>query len=367
MPVTRRQFLWSSLVIGASASIGITPRVAKMQAQTAEPTPEATSASSSAATAEATLAANPPSNDPLPLTGVIGQVHDPCIIKAKDAYYVFCTGDGIPVRTSPDLLAWTSPFPVSVFPSMPDWAFQAIPGATNIWAPDISFYNGKYQLYYAVSTFGSNFSAIGLATNTTLNSKDPDFNWVDEGMVIQSHKKDDYNCIDPNFVLDADGNAWLAFGSFWSGLKMVKLDPTTRKPSKDDTTIYSIAQRPDPPDAIEASFIVRRGDYYYLFASFDFCCRGAASTYNVRYGRSEKVTGEYVDKDGVSMLKGGGTQITFPTDRWKGPGHCGILIDNGIYYIAYHAYDAQLGGSPTLRINPIIWDADGWPTITEKD
>ncbi|HVU10572.1 MAG TPA: arabinan endo-1,5-alpha-L-arabinosidase [Phototrophicaceae bacterium] len=355
MPVTRRQFLWSSLVIGASASIGISPWVAKMQpSQVAEATPEPTAE------------VEPPSNDPLPLTGVIGQVHDPCIIKAKDAYYVFCTGDGIPVRTSPDLLAWSSPFPVSVFPSMPDWAFQAIPGATNIWAPDISFYNGKYQLYYAVSTFGSNFSAIGLATNTTLNSKDPDFNWVDEGLVIQSFKKDDYNCIDPNFVLDADGNPWLAFGSFWSGLKLVRLDPTTRKPSQEDTTLYSIAQRP-APDALEASFIVRREKYYYLFASFDNCCQGAASTYNVRVGRSEKVTGEYVDQDGVSMLTGGGTQITFPTDRWKGPGHCGILIDNGIYYIAYHAYDAQLGGSPTLRINPIIWDADGWPTITEKD
>src|SRR5271154_492375 len=129
MPVTRRQFLWSSLVIGASASIGMSPRIARMQPQLAEATPESTPET----TPEATPEAAPTSTDPLPLTGAIGQIHDPCIIKAKDTYYVFCTGDGIPVHQSPDLLAWSFASPDSVFVETPQWALDAIPGSTNIW------------------------------------------------------------------------------------------------------------------------------------------------------------------------------------------------------------------------------------------
>ena len=359
--LNRRQFLQSSLVTGAA--LGMSGLSGAAQGQDA--TPETTPQPSSALTPEATSEATEPGN--LPLTGAIRQVHDPCIIKADGIYYVFCTGDGIPVRQSTDLLNWESAFPASVFANVPDWAFNAIPGVTNLWAPDISFYNSKYHLYYAASTFGSNFSAIGLATNTTLNSKTAGFNWVDEEMVMQSFKKDDYNCIDPNLVLDENGDPWLAFGSFWSGIKMRRLDASTGKLSSDDQTLYSIAQRPDPTDAIEGAFITRRGKYFYLFASYDFCCRGAQSTYNVRVSRAEHVTGPYVDKDGVAALQGGGTEITFPTDRWKGPGHNGILIDGDTYYIAYHAYDAQLNGTPTLRINPLIWDANGWPSIHETD
>jgi len=343
---TRRQVLQTGAVIGAS--VGITS-VAKMQSETPEATPEST-----------------PQAAPglhLAVTGAIHQVHDPCIIKAQDAYYVFCTGDGIPVRKSTDLINWSLAFPVSVFGKLPDWELQAIPGASAIWAPDISYYNGKYHLYYAVSTFGSNRSLIALATNTTLNSKDAGFNWVDEGLVIDSHKSDNYNCIDPNLILDADGTPWLAFGSFWTGIKMRRLDAATGKLSTEDDQTYSLARRPDPTDAIEAAFIIRKGDFYYLFASYDFCCRGAQSTYNVRVGRSQTVTGPYADKDGVAMLDGGGTEVTFPTDRWKGPGHNGILQDNGVEYIIYHAYDADNNGVPTMHIDQLVWDADGWPSI----
>lgn len=299
----------------------------------------------------------------LELRGVIKPIHDPVIIKADDAYYLFCTGDGIPVRASDDLLTWRSPFPPAVFGRLPDWAQEAIPQATNIWAPDISYYNGKYHLYYSVSTFGSNRSVIGLATNTTLNFKEKGFKWVDEGLVIESTGAENYNCIDPNLILDADGVPWLAFGSFWSGLKMRRLDYETGKPSDEDTTVYPLAQRFVNSGSVEAPFIIRKGDWYYLFASFDFCCRGVDSTYYVAVGRSEAVTGPYVDRDGVEMLKGGGTQITFPTERWRGPGHCAVLQDGETDYLVYHAYDAKSGGDPTLRISVLNWDADGWPSL----
>lgn len=299
----------------------------------------------------------------LELRGAIRDVHDPVIIQAEDAFYLFCTGDGIPIRKSTDLLIWSRPFPPLVFAELPAWASERIPGATNIWAPDISYYNGKYHLYYSVSTFGSNRSVIGLATNTTLNFQAGGYQWVDEGLVIESTGVENYNCIDPNIILDADGIPWLAFGSFWSGLKMRRLDYETGKPSSEDETLYDLVTRPVRDNPVEAPFIIRRGDFYYLFASYDFCCRGVESTYYVVVGRSETITGPYVDRDGVSMLQGGGTQITFPTDRWRGPGHCAVLQTDDADYIVYHAYDAQMGGTPTLRIDQLTWDADGWPLI----
>jgi arabinan endo-1,5-alpha-L-arabinosidase len=180
--------------------------------------------------------------------------------------------------------------------------------------------------------------------------------------VIESVSSDAYNCIDPNLVIDADGVPWLAFGSFWSGIKMRRLDYATGKLSADDETLYSLASRTVNYGAVEAPFIIQREGFYYLFASYDFCCRGTESTYHVRVGRSETVTGPYVDRDGVDMLNDGGTQVTYPTERWRGPGHNAILHDNDTDYIVYHAYDADNMGAETLRIAPLTWD-NGWPAL----
>jgi arabinan endo-1,5-alpha-L-arabinosidase len=340
--LTRREFVRSSLLLGAGLGIS---RVGLARMQNDSPSPEAT-----------------PSGT-IELTGKIKRIHDPVIIKAEDAYYVFCTGAGIPVRKSLDMLEWDTPFPAKVFANIPEWAREMIPGQQDIWAPDISYFNGKYQLYYSVSTFGKNRSVIGLATNVTLDSESDDFEWVDEGLVLESVSTNDYNCIDPNFIVDADGVPWLAFGSFWTGIKMRRLDAETRKPSTEDETLYSLARRFVNYGAVEAPFIIRKGDFYYLFASFDSCCRGADSDYHVMVGRSEAVTGPYVDKTGTEMMKGGGTQVTFPTERWRGPGHNAILQTEDVDYIVYHSYDADNAGVPTLRMDALTWDADGWPSI----
>jgi arabinan endo-1,5-alpha-L-arabinosidase len=295
--------------------------------------------------------------------GKVRQVHDPAIIKAEDAYYIFSTGPGISIRKSVDLVNWDTTSPSRVFTRSPAWAREAIPGSGDIWAPDVAYFNGKYHLYYSVSTFGSNRSLIALATNTTLNSEDEAYEWVDQGMVIESNRTDNYNCIDPNPVLDTDGVPWLAFGSFWSGIKMRRLEAATGKLSDEDTTLYSLAGRQINSGAIEAPYIIRKGDFYYLFASFDFCCRGKDSTYHVRVGRSENIIGPYLDRDGLDMLQGGGTQVTFPTERWRGPGHNSILQEADADYIVYHSYDFEIMDAPTLRIDPLTWDADGWPSV----
>lgn len=106
-----------------------------------------------------------------------------------------------------------------MFGLQPDWHLQSVPlNDGNLWAPDIFFDQGQYYLYYSVSSFGSNTSAIDLATTPTLELDDPNFGWVDEGMVIYSTRLDDYNAIDPNVVQDRDGNLWMSFGLVWSGI-----------------------------------------------------------------------------------------------------------------------------------------------------
>jgi arabinan endo-1,5-alpha-L-arabinosidase len=309
----------------------------------------------------------------LELTGELG-VHDPVMIKHGDTYYLFATGGrrgrGItPLHTSKDMREWNRGG--FAFERLPDWVADEVPRARNAWAPDISFFNGKYHLYYSVSSFGVNHSAIGLATNTTLDPSDPNYKWVDQGMVVRSRPgENDFNAIDPNLIIENDKDAWLSWGSFWGGIMMRRVDPQTGKLATEDTTLHKLSARPrsdthqTPPveGAIEAPFIVRRGDHWYHFVSWDFCCRGARSNYKVVVGRSPKVTGPYIDKNGKPMTEGGGTLILeAATDHWRGAGHPAVYHENGTDYLVFHAYSADNGRS-RLHISTIAWE-DGWPTV----
>ncbi len=309
----------------------------------------------------------------LKLSGDLG-VHDPVIIREKDTCYVFCTGGGrrggiIPIRCSTNLLHWTRCG--SVFESLPNWGTNEVPLARGIWAPDISRLNGKYYLYYALSSFGVNKSAIGLAFNETLDPASPRYQWVDQGLVLRSRPgMDDFNAIDPNLVIEDKHNVWLCWGSFWGGIKMRRVDPDTGKLSATDTTLYSLASRPrvGPPQtppvegAVEAPTIVRHGDYWYLFASYDFCCRGTNSTYDVKVGRARKVTGPYLDRAGIPLTEDGGTLvIEAATPDWRGAGGQAVFSDAGHDYLVFHAYDGRTGRSQ-LQISTMVWE-NGWPRV----
>jgi arabinan endo-1,5-alpha-L-arabinosidase len=319
--------------------------------------------------AAAFAAATLQSPERLELTGDLAPVHDPVAIKDKNTYYVFSTGgrngEGvIPIRTSTDMHAWkASGF---VFKSLPEWATREVPGARNAWAPDISYFNGKYRLYYSVSTFGSRNSAIGLATNRTLDASSDGYRWTDEGLVLRSRQDaDDWNAIDPNLVIENSTRHWLVWGSFWSGIKMRRVDPENGKLSPSDDTMYALASRPreDPiHGAVEAPFIVRHDPYWYLFVSFDRCCRGAESTYNIRVGRSSDVTGPYLDKNGVKLSEGGGSLVLeAATARWRGPGHPGFLREGSADFMFFHAYFGEgRGRGSALQISTLAWE-DGWP------
>ncbi|WP_137679964.1 arabinan endo-1,5-alpha-L-arabinosidase [Aurantiacibacter suaedae] len=296
----------------------------------------------------------------------LATIHDPVLISENGIFYLYSTGspDHSPLRAhrSTDLASWTdlaAPF------ALPEWTKQAVPGSRGAWAPDISRYDDGFRLYYSVSTFGSQVSAIGLATSPTLDPSASNYGWTDRGPVITSAVGDDYNAIDPNFVNDREGGAWLAFGSFWGGLMLVELEPATGLP-RDGAKVINIARRPDEAEnAIEAPFIFERDGWYYLLASFDRCCRGADSTYNTVIGRSRDIRGPYVDRGGRSMLDGGGTVIASASagDRFRGPGHAGHFRDDqGRDLLVFHAYDSAAGGRPTLRIGQLDWDA-GWPEL----
>jgi len=306
------------------------------------------------------------------MQGDFAPVHDPCIIRQGDTYYVFSTSvktdtaGFIACRRSRDLVSWERAG--FVFTQIPEWARDAVPRTKGIWAPDISFFNGLYHLYYSVSSFGSNQSVIGLATNKTLDPAESGFEWMDRGLVVRSRLHDRFNAIDPNLFADADGKYWLAWGSFWDGIKMARIDPATGKRLENDDKMLALAWRPvsrGAPSAIEAPFIIARGEYHYLFVSFDLCCRGVNSTYFVVCGRSRDVAGPYVDVNGRPMTEGGGSIVIQGDARFKGTGHNAVLRDgegaSERDYLVYHAYDAGHDGTPTLRISPIYWTPDGWP------
>jgi len=294
----------------------------------------------------------------------IRHVHDPTIATHGGEYYVFSTGKGIPMRRSKDLVHWETAGRV-FDEDVPAWAKTEIPGAKDIWAPDISFYNGQYHLYYSVSTFGSQRSCIGLATNKTLDPADKEYQWVDHGKVLDSFPgKDDFNAIDPALVLDTQKQPWLAFGSFWGGIKLIRLEAQTGKPDPRDTQVHTLAARP-VHHAIEAPFLVYKKGFYYLFVSFDQCCKGVNSTYKIMVGRSKDVTGPYIDWNDRPMRDEGGTLVLAGYDNWRGPGHNAVLLDKSGDWLVHHTYDADDGGAPKLQIRPLLWDRNGWPLAGE--
>ncbi len=290
------------------------------------------------------------------------------IVKCGGDYWVFHTGRGVPSFRSKDLVHWERG--PAVFQEAPAWIADAVPANRNLsyWAPDIIRVGGRYLLYYSVSSMGKMTSAIGLATTPTLNPEDPDYRWTDEGPVVQTREGqpgDAFNAIDPAAFLDRDGSLWLAFGSYWTGIKLIQLDPKTGKRLAPDSPMTSLAHN----SSIEAAHLCRHGGYYYLFVNWDSCCRGVESTYNIRVGRSRSVTGPYLDRTGTDLLRGGGSMF-LPNQNGPlvGPGHAGTLeADGRMWFTSCFEGDRRMDGKATLAIMALSWTEDGWPEVTLPD
>ncbi len=243
---------------------------------------------------------------------------------------------------------------------MPSWVTDVVPTQRGyFWAPDVIFHHGRYWLYYSVSQFGVNTSAIGLASNETLDPEAQSFEWKDHGIVVRSKRENDFNAIDPAVIQTDSGDLWMSFGSFWSGIKLVRLDPTTGLRMGDDSAMHSLAWS----KSIEAPCIVAHGEFYYLFVNWGTCCRGINSTYNIRVGRSRTVTGPYVDKSGADLSRGGGTLFWETDGPFIGPGHASVLQEGERYWFSCHYYDGTERGRSRLALVPLTWSTDGWPHL----
>lgn len=290
---------------------------------------------------------------PLTLSGDL-EAHDPDLVVTPEGYFVFSTGNLISTKASSDLLAWRTTEPV--FSELPLWVDERLSGVTDLWAPDVSFLGGKYHLYYAASTYGTGVSCIGHATAPELTETTT---WLDEGEVICSDVDElvDWDAIDPSTFVDEAGSSWMVFGSYSSGIKLIPLD---EKGARSGVELYSLASRP-AEEAIQAPSMLFYAGFYYLFASFDQCCAGVNSTSNIRVGRSDKVTGPFLDKEGTPLLEGGGSPFIVGNDNFRGAGASSIVQFGDTLLTVYHAYDASLAGQATLRIAPLVFDDDGWP------
>jgi arabinan endo-1,5-alpha-L-arabinosidase len=295
------------------------------------------------------------------LDGWIG-IHDPStVVKCGGNYYVFGTGRGISMLTSSNGFDWRRCG--RVFDRIPDSVKKFVPlnDGQGVWAPDIIQLNGIFYLYYAVSKWDSFVSAVGLTTNPTLDTNSPDYKWTDHGMVVHSSEGESLNAIDPGVCLAPDRTLWLCYGSYHGNIELVELNPKTGLRVATNSPVAIIASQS------EASDIIFHGGWYYLFVNHGSCCQDTNSTYNIRVGRAQTITGPYLDRYGGNLVGGGGTLFLAAQGNDIGPGHFGLLEDDGVEKFSCH-YESELGreGRSILEIRPLIWSEDGWPLPGEN-
>jgi arabinan endo-1,5-alpha-L-arabinosidase len=376
---------WAARAAGLAAVFSIALTAAALPPTTAT-APAGATASTAAAPASTQKEPGQKLQPDLPggktVVGQTSPIHDPALIVAGDGtWYVYSTGllnrengGTIQIWSSSDQ-GTTWDYSGTVWDQIPAWIDEhfsdgELPG--NLWAPEITEHNGTYYLYYSASRFGGNNSLTALATNTTLDPNDPDYEWVDQGLVVSSpasgldpaNPGKTFNAIDAGIIEDADGTPYMAIGSFWYGIFLVPIEWPSGKPVAGwQSKTVNIADRFMPGNPIEAPYITEHDGYYYLFVSFDSCCRGADSTYKVAVGRATSVKGPYLDKDGRDMFGGGGSVVLDSHGAITGPGGQSVFGD----YLAFHYYDGSnqaIPYFPTLGLQKIQW-VDGWPTFDQ--
>lgn len=360
----------------------------------------------------------------------LANVHDPTVAKCGDYFYMYQTdasygnsldGHGhFPCRRSKDLVYWE--FQGTTMNNAPAWVKDslnnmrarmkpALPPIDNpaygFWAPCIRKVGNKYRLYYSIVVtnciVGSNHDLswserafIGLAESDDLATNV----WVDKGMVVCSEPdgKEDYyrtsgndwsgyfkfNAIDPSFIITPEGEHWLIYGSWHSGIAAVKLNPETGKPNSWKTQNdfgVRIAGRgnmiTDRWQGLEGPEIMYNEEtgYYYLFLAYD----ELSVAYNTHVSRSRSVTGPYYGVDGNSVTDGFECwpMLTHPYSfnnqpGWVGISHCCVFQnpDTKQWYFSSQgrlpagAYGNQYANAIMMgQVREVLWTADGWPVL----
>lgn len=277
---------------------------------------------------------------------------DPTVIKADDGqYYLFATGEKI--YRSADLINWS--YVGEVFGDNPHPTF--VPGVKHYWAPSITRQNGRYVLYFALSTWGGvDAASIGVAT---ADSPAGPYKLVGDGKLFSSSEVGVRNSIDAEYF-EEDGHKYVTWGS-WNGIWLIELTADGLA-VKDMSVKHQLAGT-----LFEASYLYKRGDYYYLFCSIGACCEGARSTYETVVGRATNLFGPYYNKEGKPMLENAYSLVLTTNDVCIAPGHNSRIIEDeaGKTWMFYHGY---------LRSNPekgrVAWLDEvkwigGWPYIAD--
>jgi arabinan endo-1,5-alpha-L-arabinosidase len=300
-----------------------------------------------------------------PVLALDGQpgIHDPSTVTRHNGkFYVYGTGPGLPALVSDDGWTWRRAGTLMQGLSGGQPGRDVIArGGNNSWAPDVIRVADKYFVYYSAPGAQPK-SAIGLLVGKTLDPDSPDYKWEDGGPVVWSDGVEDSNAIDPGVILDpTNGSLWLTYGSYFGYIRLVELNPRTGKRLYPERKPVNIAINS------EASDMIFHDGWYYLLVTHGSCCAGANSSYNIRMGRSRKVTGPFLDNIGTGMLQGGGKLFLASSGRHIGPGHFGLLdLGDGVQKFSCH-YEADLdrGGISVLDIRPLLW-RDGWPVAGDN-
>ncbi len=269
-------------------------------------------------------------------------IHDPSTVTlCEGKYYTFGTGGGGLISDD----GWT-------------WRGGAVRPGGGV-APDVIRIGDRYYVTYARGgggLAGGHASGVHVMWTKTLDPKSPDFGFHDDTIVASSDGVEDNDAIDSAFLLDpTDGRLWLTYGTYFGYIRIVELDPKTGKRVAGNKPVNIAID-------MEATALMYRDGWYYLLGTHGTCCDGANSTYNIRVARSRKVTGPYLDNQGIDALKGGGKLVVAASGRFVGPGHFGLLdLGDGVQKFSCH-YEADLdrSGRSVLDIRPLLWK-DGWP------
>jgi arabinan endo-1,5-alpha-L-arabinosidase len=280
----------------------------------------------------------------LALDGQIG-IHDPStVVQCDGKYYTYGTGGTSLISDD----GWT-------------WRRgKNLPNARL--APDIIHLGDRYYAYAAANVGAQPRAEVTMQWSKTLDQDSPDYRWEAGGVVASSDGIEESNAIDPGGFLDPnDHRLWLTYGSYFGYIRLVELDPKTGKRLHPGDTPRNLAIN------CEASDMMYHDGWYYLLATHGSCCRGADSGYNIRMGRSRKVTGPYLDGEGIDMILGGGLKLIGSEGREIGPGHFGLLdLGQGVQKFSMHwEADLDRGGASVLDIRPLLWKG-GWPVAGEN-
>lgn len=297
---------------------------------------------------------------------------DPAVIKAPDGfYYAYATqtktGDkwvNIQLARSSDLVTWRQLG--DALPAKPNWAAKT----QDFWAPHVSRHGDTYYMYYSAKPDTSDERhglCLGVAT-----AGGPLGPFVDMGKPLKCG--DGFVNIDPMAFDDpATGKPLLYWGSGFAPLKVQELaaDYLSFAAGSAPTDLVPVIKN-DPAhyqELVEGSWVIRRGDYYYLFYSGNNCC-GPNAHYAVMVARSRSATGPF---ETLAQATGGTSPVILAArGNWIAPGHNSVITDTaGRDWIVYHAVDArrprtlpkdEVNTRRVMLIDRIVW-RDGWPRI----